>query len=190
MRIIGSKAIAAACVAAGLGLAASAASATPITRVFDFTASGFTSDFGPPMAAPTDPVVGSFEITFDPAAGDVFDVTTGISLRSLNIPLGSPLAYTYFSGPDVLRVGGLSFGVSGVLFASNDFRLQIADLTGTPTFQGLTYAELSVGTTGFDSSTGQVTFGATPEPAAWALLLTGFGLVGLSLRGRRLGRAR
>ena len=51
-------------VAGAVTFAAGAANAALVNDLVTFTASGFTSAFGQPV--PTDPVTGSFTITFDP----------------------------------------------------------------------------------------------------------------------------
>jgi hypothetical protein len=68
-------------------------SAATITDNVSFTAFGFTSAFG--GAVPTDPVTGSFTITFDPTQSYSDPTTAGIVLHSLNIALDSSLSFTY-----------------------------------------------------------------------------------------------
>jgi len=79
-------------VAGSVAVGAQAADAALVHDLVTFTASGFTSAFGEPV--PTDPVTGSFTITFDPTQTYV-DQTVGITLNSLNISLGSTLAFDY-----------------------------------------------------------------------------------------------
>ncbi len=65
------------------------------------------------------------------------------------------------------------------LVAGNDYRFSIRN-----------YAYVSPATEGYNTITGLFTFKildatAVPEPATWAMMITGFGLVGGSLRRRR-----
>ncbi len=59
-----------------------------------------------------------------------------------------------------------------------------------PDFAGYATGIYSTGAGGAGLGTTQgFTTGGVPEPASWALLIAGFGLVGASLRGRRRGLA-
>jgi len=100
-------------VAGNVAVGAQAANAALVNDLVTFTASGFTSAFGQPV--PTDPVTGSFTITFDPTQ-TYTDQTVGITLKSLNIGLGTALAFDYSptdngnGAADELVVGGLEDG--------------------------------------------------------------------------------
>ena len=171
-----------------------------VNDLVTFTASGFTSAFGQPV--PTDPVTGSFTITFDPTQTYV-DQTIGITLNSLNISLGSALAFDYSptgntnGDADELVVGGLQAGAGSVYLSPtvyDDFYLHILTYSSTPTFQqvGYTTSSATADTNYFytdlpDSGAGSVTVtpitGSTPEPATWAMMLAGF--AGLGFLGYR-----
>jgi hypothetical protein len=167
-----------------------------------FTAGGFTSVYGQP--APEDPATGSFRITFDPTQ-TYTDSTTGITLNSLNITLGSALSFDYSPTgngnglADELVVGGLDGGANTITVdpSSNDFYLHIYTFTASPEFEQLGYSQttytaaywynnpLGVGGPAFGTGSVTVTPVTTPvpEPATWAMLLAGF--AGLSLLGYR-----
>ena len=75
------------------------ASATTETDYVTFSVGGFTtSGFNSPLGtAPTDPVTGSFTVTFDPTQGYAGD-TADITLNSLTITTpGSPIAFDYYT---------------------------------------------------------------------------------------------
>jgi hypothetical protein len=190
----------------GAAVGSQAANAAIVSDLVTFSASGFTSAFGEPV--PTDPVTGSFTITFDPTLTYV-DQTAGITLKTLNISLGSALAFDYsptgntHGDADELVVGGLQDGADSVLLSPtvfDDFYLHILTYSSTPTFQqvGYTTSSATPNSNYFftdlpDSGVGSVTVtpitGTAPEPATWAMMLAGF--AGLSFLGyRRAVKAR
>jgi hypothetical protein len=193
-------------VAGSVAVGAQAADAALVHDLVTFTASGFTSAFGEPV--PTDPVTGSFTITFDPTQTYV-DQTVGITLNSLNISLGSTLAFDYsptansHGDADELVVGGLQAGADSVFLSPtvfDDFYLHIFAYSSTPTFQQLGYTTSSATADSNyfftdlpNSGAGSVTVtpitGTAPEPATWAMMLAGFASLGF-LGYRRSVKAR
>jgi hypothetical protein len=193
-------------VAGSVAVGAQAADAALVHDLVTFTASGFTSAFGEPV--PTDPVTGSFTITFDPTQTYV-DQTVGITLDSLNISLGSTLAFDYsptansHGDADELVVGGLQAGADSVFLSPtvfDDFYLHIFTYSSTPTFQQLGYTTSSATADSNyfftdlpNSGAGSVTVtpitGTAPEPATWAMMLAGFASLGF-LGYRRSVKAR
>jgi hypothetical protein len=187
-------------VAGAIALGVGAANAAIVSDLVTFTASGFTSAFG--QTVPTDPVTGSFTITFDPTQ-TYTDQQAGITLNSLNISLGSALAFDYSptgntnGAADELVVGGAQDGAGSVYLSPtvyDDFYLHILTYSSTPTFQqvGYTTSSATPNSNYFftdlpDSGAGSVTVtpitGSTPEPATWAMMLAGF--AGLSFLGYR-----
>jgi hypothetical protein len=140
-------------------LAALPAIAANVTYTVSFSATNFVAAFG---GTATDPVTGTFTVTFDPTQSYTDD-TADISLNSLNIPLSSALSFTYFgpgSNPGGYQIGELVVGgISGhntpgcgsgpasgsgcVIFGTNDFYLQIINFTAMPTFAQLGYTSTS-----------------------------------------------
>jgi PEP-CTERM motif len=188
-------------VAGGVAVSAQTANAALVNDLVTFTGSGITSAFGEPV--PTDPVTGSFTITFDPTQTYV-DQTVGITLKSLNIVLDSALSFDYsptgntHGDADELVVGGLQDGADSTQISPtvfNDFILHIMTYSSTPTFQQVLYTTASAtpDTNLFftdlpESGAGSVTVtpiipGGVPEPSTWAMMLAGF--AGLGFLGYR-----
>lgn len=158
---------------------AAPAAATVITRTYDFSGNNLVPFFGSDPA-PTDPVQGQITVTFDTAV-DVFDVTSGIALNSLNIPLGSAIAFTYSSSVDTLEIGGAASGGTGFIqTGTNDFSVDISFAsTVSPALSTLVYSTSGLSTI-WTTSDGSVT--VVPEPSTGLLLSTG--LLALAI-GRR-----
>jgi hypothetical protein len=168
------------------------ASAAVQTDFISFSAGGFISAYGQPV--PTDPVTGSFTITFDPTL-TYTDSTAGITLNSLNIPLGSALSFSYvLTGGGELVVGGIDDGAGVVQISpsTDDFYLHIFTFTTAPTFQQLGYSEIATGpssyfyndlTNGGSGSVSVTPVIAVPEATTWAMMLLGF--AGLGIAGYR-----
>jgi hypothetical protein len=176
------------------------AMAAPVTDDVTFSATSFSGG-APPLytggTAPTDPVTGSFTITFDPTK-TYLDSTTGITLGSLNIALGSALSFDYspnsytigvttFDAGELV-VGGLDAGACCVELTPStfdDFYLQILNFASTPAFNQLGYTIAANGdyfysATGSSGGSVSVTpVSATPLPAALPLFATGLGAMGL-----------
>jgi hypothetical protein len=177
-------------VAGGAVVGVGAAKAALVHDLVTFSASDFQIGQGSDPA-PVDPVKGSFEISFDPTQ-TYTDQTAGIKLDALNIALGSALSFSYtttgtFAG--VLVVGGVEDGASKVQFSpsTNDFWLFINNYASAPSFKQLGYSQTSVSTdnlffTPDPGGTGSVTVtpitSGVPEPATWAMMLTGFACLG------------
>lgn len=191
------------------------ASATTVTKYVQFSGSNFQSYDAATgtVSAPAqgDPSVsGAFTLTFDPTAL-VENSTTGISLDSLSLTLGSALSYSYDPTTDKLNVGGIAnnasnpdvFGTQVVNYdpADNDFYLQISDFLGTASVYGLGFAQTNVPRTIFYANptlganlsvtVGDVT-APVPVPPSLPLVASAIGLAGLLARRRmrRGGSAR
>ena len=159
------------------------AEAAATTRLYTVTATDFVNSFGTPT--PVDPVQISFRLRLDPAV-EVSETETEIALVSSNLQIDGGLSYDHYVTPsDYLDVGGTISGLYGQLGGTNDFLLSLNGLAGGhPTFFGLSYRQTGL-RGGFRSQTGSVTVADVPEPGAWALMLSGFGGIGATLRRRR-----
>jgi hypothetical protein len=168
--------------------------AATVTDLVTFSANSFNATGG---TVPTDPVNGSFTITFDPTQ-TYTDSTSGITLNGLNISLGSSLAFDYSPTsqtvdgvtylPGELVVGGITDGAGMVQFspATDDFWLFVNTFATSPTFLQVGYAQVAAGNNLFftTNGTGSVSVAPVPLPAAAWLMVSG--LVGLgALRRRR-----
>lgn len=158
------------------------ATAAVVSDHVAFSANGFGS-FGtlPASAVPVDPVVGSFDITFDPTTIPVFPTinTTGIALDSLNIAFSFPLTFSYDPIFDRLLVGGHGGGFTS---GTNDFGLRIDSFLSAPSLFDLEYVDVADATHFFASFTGSVSVtpitSGVPEPSTWAMMMLGFAGVG------------
>lgn len=84
-----------------------------------------------------------------------------------------------FTGADLPRFDG------NQTLAATNRRITFA-MTG---LDRITQISFRAGGNAFEYDTLAVTTGAIPEPASWAMLITGFGLVGATLRRRRIAIA-
>lgn len=171
--------------AAVTSLSADGAHAATITRTFDFKASNFWTSFGP-MSPPADPLIGSVTVTFD-TDQTVTNVTSGITLHSVNVALGSPIAFSFDQMTRRMSIGGLAGESRGVTAGTDDFALIIrnADLL-TASYIAVLHTVQSdpPAFSIFRSTTGEVTASAVPEPTSWALAVVGFAALGTVLRRR------
>ncbi len=160
----------------------SQASASTVTDLVTFEASGFTEFLGGSVPAPVDPVTGSFTISFDPT--QTYSVTTtGITLNSLNLTQATPMGFDYSPTAQpggFLTVGGVTAGNIEDVPGTNDFYLLIYGFTTAPSMAELLYGTSSSGEVRWSAYTGTVTVSAVsavPLPAS--ALLFGSGLLGL-----------
>ena len=167
-----------------LGLASAPAAATMITQTYGFSATNISPLLGSDPV-PTDPVQGQVTVTFDPAV-NVSNVTAGITLDSLNISLGSAIAFSYTSSVDLLEIGGASLGINSLSVGEDDFYLAISGAVASPAFDSLSYASTSSATTIWSADSGSVS--VVPEPGTASLL--GVGLLAIASVQRGAGSAR
>ncbi len=154
------------------------AKAALVTYDVTFTAQHFSKAYEEMPSVPTDPVTGEFTITLDPTQ-TYLNETAGITLKSLNIDLGSPLAFNY--GGTQLAVGGSAWGVDTI--------------QGGPDFYFYQYNfpnNFSSGLFAYSTSdsngayiTQEVSGTVTVVPLPPAGLLLGSGLLGLGAVGWR-----
>jgi hypothetical protein len=161
--------------AAGIGVASVLAAAPAQATNFAFS---FVSDeFNPGT------VTGILEGLTDGASVDPTDILiTSAPVTGLSYPFEmSPAAFAYAGGftvsGDVVTDGNFTAGTSG----AGDVLLSLGDsFNGFGVVGTFNAAE---NTNGFAGAT--YTAIGTPEPATWALMLLGFGGLGMSLRSRR-----
>ncbi|MFV0473976.1 MAG: VPLPA-CTERM sorting domain-containing protein [Pikeienuella sp.] len=187
--------VAAAALGAVIVMNASGAAAATVTRNVNFTATEFQNTTGNPLAAPFDPVTGSFTIVFDDALS-VTDQTAGITLSGINILMGSDLAFNYDAANDTLAVGGLENGAANANYgpATDDFTMQFSNfLSDTPVVTFFAYAQIAAGDIAFytfgadidvtdPNNPGSPPVSAVPLPAGLPLLLSGLAAIGLIRR--------
>jgi hypothetical protein len=151
----------------------------------DFTVTFSASQFG--AGAPVSTVLGQFELSFDPSADAGGMVTTNF----LNLPVSS-IGFTYFSGSDLLLIGGLEAGDNILASYAPDLLLAI-DNFSTGGFLPL-FAFGYTDPPGTFNATDGMTFvssspaAVTPVPAALPLFAAALG--GLGLLGWRRSRSR
>jgi hypothetical protein len=156
----------------------------------------FAAAAGLALAAPANAAVYQFDITGD--------YTASFTLDSSPSP-DDVIEGGYFTLWDIPGFDDAIFGVADISFFNADFDggIQIVDFYGgstllvtdgpqlytgseyTPTFLTGTYALSEYLGTGSYSLTISDTTAAVPEPASWAMMITGFGLAGAAMRRRQ-----
>jgi len=146
----------------------------------DFTNSLYTPSLG--VAGPVSSYSGTGSF-----AGDICLGSCGTIQDILSLAVGPQSIPNFFLLSGGTGPASISFSLDG-----------ISSIVRTPGFLDVT-ATGTLSATGFDSTPGlfrfstqggnQVTFSATttavPEPATWALMLLGFGGIGMAMRRRR-----
>jgi hypothetical protein len=163
------------------------ASATLITRTYNFTASQF--DGSPPQSI----VIGSVTVTFDPQGPEVTDLIGNAWLNSINISFSpADIAYDYFPSGPVLFIGGIENGVASMISGTDDFTLTFyVDALGRPSFgpfqnATFTYTQITTPADIFGASSIEVS--SVPEPATLGLMSVA--LAAFAFFGRTLTRSR
>lgn len=156
--------------------------ATPAcAAVYDFNFSGTGLFFGEPLAG-TGTLTTSDVSQVSSLNGYTYQTITGITgtfngsqITGLANVTGSNNLF-YLTGPFFVDGNGLGFstaaGSSVNLFVTNgtQYRVNAGGLS-----------------TGFVTARASPAMAAVPEPATWALMLVGFGAIGLSMRRRKTG---
>jgi PEP-CTERM motif len=172
-------------------LAASAAQATPITFTETVTGSGLLGGDSFTNAvvtftgtADTGDVVGAYQISHLPLSVDVADLgsadfTDDILLfaNSVSSDIGFGDTTTGFA---LLFVGGFPGGYN----LQSDFSLTGPAIVNPGQSSGTTAGAFLFSSTA-ETAVFDAKLSPTPEPAAWALMIAGFGLTGVALRRRR-----
>jgi hypothetical protein len=186
-------------VSCALGLFALAASA-PASAAIILTTYTVKATFVTPrglVPLPFTTLTGNFTLSYNTA---VANQNTAITLAALNLDFNGVHFDTSNSGkqflfpatnPKTLQVGGSLNGAGGIAQNTNDFRFTFAflpDYTNISPLKGAFPAPEFIvavqGRSGVRSGT-NIQVKAIPEPMAWAMMLTGYGLIGAALRDRR-----
>ena len=167
--------------AAALALAAAApANAATFISSYNFTVTN--------TSGPVPNQSGSFSLELD-------DVDLShVVLTAINYTLGAVSFDTVSAGAEAvgttqIRIGGVVSGLNTIDQAAGvaDFFLRF----DRNTLETLNYVYYDGVTPAFGGAPGDVTVtAAVPEPAAWAMLILGFGLVGSAMRKRQSVRLR
>ena len=157
-------------------ITASQAGAAVITQSFTVTATGFGAN------APIQTVSGRFTFTYDNAAFITPPSPAGLAISGFNAPFNGPALFTFNKGNNFLLVGN-NIGLVSYTVSPNTpgFGFFIQNPGGAPIINSLVYS--TGGGQVWTSS--RVTVAAVPEPAAWAMMIAGFGLAGAALRTAR-----
>jgi hypothetical protein len=177
-------------------IASSVSFAAPITRTYDFTVVNVHDQTGNNVPTPVNPVVGSITITYDPGLGTITNQTTGITVHSLNVPVASPIAFSYSAAnTDEIQIGGLDRGTGGLTDGVADFLLDIFDASKPAPFFGnmdYTVQATTIATGQFSDfaadsrADGTVTVVAASVPEPLSIAVLGVGLLGaIGVRKRR-----
>jgi hypothetical protein len=159
---------------------ASAAHATVITRTFNLASSNYGFGVGNPEPRP-EPLAMNVTITLDTSIS-VGNSTSGLTVNSFNLPYG--VTYGYNHENTILSLGAnTTIGGCGgpyCLFIFGAFEQSPNFFSSSQTTSTGGFWVAATNTINYTDGTA-----AVPEPASWALLLTGFGAVGAALRRRR-----
>ena len=177
--------------AAALSIGSAAYAAPGISYTTPLPDGSFAASFGNPWGASTSGPVGTFTDTFASFTITTQGVLTG-TLSTSGIFAQNDLDFTsaVISGP------GGPFLFSLVAFpltsppgspsVTNPDGLEFGTLTGVNLLPGTYTLSVSGVNAGRASSyAGTLSFAAVPEPAAWALMILGVGMIGFAMRGQR-----
>lgn len=126
-----------------------------------------------------------FDLTFDDTIATT-NSSAGLTVKSINIDVGTPIVYDYETTYHSLIIGGRADGANAVTNTKKDFYVQIFPFAREPVyFNDVVYADKK---NSWQANSVTVTYAdpaaAVPEPQAWTLLIAGFVAVGAALRKR------
>lgn len=170
------------------------AAAALVTKTYDYAGSDFTGGTEVPLVTS---VAGRFSFTYDDTIsnfdyqGPVTSYTTDTAYPSFALPLTS-IGYQHFSNGfgRLLQIGGLVGGVAAY-YQDVDFYIGILDNFMTQTQSvNICYSQTGHSIYCASPTSARITevinggTGGVPEPASWAMLIAGFGMVGAAMRRR------
>ena len=117
-------------------------------------------------------------------AGGPAIVNTNFGFRAFSFTAGffQPGTVNLFDGLN--GTGNVIASLGGLLGNPNAFALQTINIAGTRVGRSVTFVGPD-GTLGVDDFSFTLPGGGVPEPATWAMMLIGFGIVGGAIRGRK-----
>ena len=161
--------------AAAAAMAAGSANAVVTTVSGSFTATNWNVYFGTP-SPPITPLFLSYSATFDDALV-YYDDASVLTIGSTNIPYA--IKFSYLPN-NVMVLATAGSGNSCTHFPFTFCAFISLNAPSQPSF-----VEQSGEAGGWVAGTIRPGINAVPEPASWALLIAGFGLVGAASRRRR-----
>lgn len=152
------------------------ASAAIVTRHLAVTAFGFEA------GAPVSVASGKFTYTYDNAS--FITPPAAVTVSDFNLPYSGTALFSFNKGNDVLVTGtNIGFVNYTVSPGTPGFGFFLQHPGGTPQIGSFVYSA-GTGTIFHSSRVNIVDLDAVPEPATWAMMLAGFGMVGGLVRRR------
>lgn len=161
------------------------AAAGPVILDFHVDATNFKQLFGTGATAPFGEISGDFHIAFDNSSS-FSAILAGLTVDGLNF--AGPTYMAYDATKDLLTVGSDPF-LGGYHYNAGQYGFYVDHASTNFSSSGLNY---QFGGTLWKSTNVTLTplAAAVPEPAAWMVMLGGFGMIGGALRSRRKAAVR